>query len=123
MAKAKIAKEPTLKDVYEVLTDFVGFTKNQFQKVESQFGKIGSTLEKHDKLFDLMGQQLQVVGKDVKDLKETTEKIDTRLRHVEQDVLSIREDVETLGKIAMRDSSTIKSQGHRITLLERNRRF
>lgn len=106
-------KEHSINEVYEVLTDFVGFVKNQFEKVEDRF-------DKNDKVFGLVGSQLQQLNKEVKDLKETTGKMDARLKNVEQDVLTIREDVETLGKIAGRDSSTIKSHGRRLINLERS---
>ena len=107
-------KERTINEVYALLTDFFKFTKGQFEKVEGR-------LEKHDKLFGLMGQQLGHVAEDVRELKDTTEKIHSRLQNVEQDVLIIREDVETLGKIVGRDSTTLKSHGRRITTLERSR--
>ena len=100
--------------MYALLTDFFKFTKGQFEKVEGR-------LEKHDKLFGPMGQQLGHVAEDVRELKDTTEKIHSRLQNVEQDVLIIREDVETLGKIVGRDSTTLKSHGRRITTLERSR--
>ena len=121
MAKKKASVEPTMKDVYSVLTEFVGFTKNQFEKVEGKLEGVGSKLDKHEKILSLMGNSLNIITKDVKDLKETTEHIDKRLRHVEQDVLSIKEDVETLGKIVGRDSSTIKSHGRRLINLERSK--
>jgi len=114
MTKKKALTEPTLKDVYNVLAEFVGFTKNQFGKVETK-------LDKNEKTLGLMGNALHITNRDIKDLKETTEHIDKRLRHVEQDVLTIKEDVETLGKIVGRDSSTIKSHGRRIINLERSR--
>ena len=114
-------KERTINEVYTLLTDFFKFTKSQFERVEGQFGKVGEKLQNHDKLFGLVGQQLGHVAEDVRELKDTTEKIHSRLQNVEQDVLIIREDVETLGKIVGRDSSTLKSHGRRITTLERSR--
>jgi hypothetical protein len=114
MAKKKTVVEPTLKDVYSVLTEFVGFTQNQFTKIEGRF-------DKNEKTLGLMNNALQIANREIKDLKETTEHIDKRLRHVEQDVLSIKEDVETLGKIVGRDSSTIKSHGRRLINLERSK--
>jgi hypothetical protein len=100
-------KEHTVNEIYDTLTDLVGFVKNQF--------------DKNERVTKLMSTQLLSIGSEVKNSSELIEKVDTRLRHVEQDVLTIREDVETLGKLVGRDSSTIKSHGRRIINLERSR--
>jgi|GEM_PF-2630294 archaellum component FlaC len=107
MAKAKIEKEPTLKDVYEVLTDFVGFTKTQFEKVEVK-------LDKHERIFGLMNDQLTRIDKEVKDVKTT-------VRNMEQDVLTVKEDVDAIAKTVSRDSLTLRSHGRRLVNLERAR--
>jgi archaellum component FlaC len=107
MAKKNTKKEPTITDVYEVLTDFVGFTKNQFEKVEEK-------LNKHDRMFGLMNDQLTRIDKEVKDIKTT-------VRHIEQDVLTVKEDVDAIAKTVSRDSLTLKSQGRRLVNLERSR--
>jgi len=99
-------KEKSQNDVYELVGEFFNYVKTQF--------------EKNERVTKVVSSELSSLRRDIKGLQDTSEKIDTRLRHVERDVMIIREDVGTLGKIVGRDSTTIKSHGHRITRLERS---
>jgi hypothetical protein len=110
----KNKKERTINDVYNLVGDFFVFVKDQFGKIETRF-------EKNERVLKLMSEGMVSIGKEVRELKDTTEKMHGRLRNVEQDVLIVREDVETLGKLMGRDSSRLKSHERRITNLERSR--
>jgi len=113
-------KERTINEVHQLLTEFFGYVKDQFGKVETRFETVNSRFEKNERILKLVSEQTMSMVKDVKELKETTGNIEKRQRHMEQDVLSIKEDVDTLAKIVGRDSSTIKSHGRRIVNLERS---
>lgn len=107
MKEKKERKDRTVTELFDLLSGFVSFTKDQFEKMERRF-------DKNDKLFEILGQEVVRVNKEVKDVKTT-------VGHIEQDVLSMKEDVDALAKTMARDSMTTRSHERRITRLERSR--
>ena len=103
MAK-KIKKEHSVNEVYEVLVDFVGFTKNQFEKAERQFEKQGQILALHT-------LQLENVTTDIRDLK-------TGQNNMEKDIKMIKEDIVAVGKSIYKQHKTLENHGRRIRVLE-----
>lgn len=62
----------------------------------------------------LMSSHLEGTNKETKDLKTT-------VNHIEQDVLTIKEDVDAIAKKVSRDARTLLTHGRRIVRLERQR--
>jgi len=65
-------------------------------------------------ILQLMGEHLQGTNKEIKELKTTA-------GHIEQDVLTIKEDVDAIAKTVSRDARTLVNHGRRIVRLERLR--
>lgn len=86
-------KEHTLNDLYELVAQFA---------------------HKTEKLFGLTNERLGAVTKEIKDLK-------VAIAHVEQDVLTIKEDMGSVTGAIYSNVETIKNHERRITRLERIR--
>ena len=65
-------------------------------------------------LVKLMSEHLRGTDKEIKDLKTTA-------GHIEQDVLTIKEDVDAIAKSVSRDARTLISHGRRLVRLERSK--
>lgn len=81
------------KDTHGLLQEFIGFTKKQ---------------------FELQNRVLEKVQTDIRDLK-------TGQRNIENDVLTIKEDVDAIAKTVSEDAMKVISHERRITRLERTR--
>ena len=97
-------KEHTINEVYEVLTDFVGFTKNQFEKVEKEFEHVGTR-------FELVNGQLVLLSKEIKDIKENQQEMG-------KDIKILKEDVVAIGKSVYKHDTVLESHRKRIHALE-----
>ena len=64
-------------------------------------------------ILKLMSGQIDGTAKEIKDLKTT-------VGHVEQDVLTIKEDVDAIAKTISRDARTLINHSRRIVRLERS---
>lgn len=65
-------------------------------------------------LLKLMGEHLSANTKELKDLKTT-------IKHIEGDVLTIKEDVDAIAKTVSEDAMKVVLHERRITRLERTR--
>lgn len=74
-----VGKEHSTSEVYDLLQDFFGFVKTQFENTEKRFGGIDQRFERIDQRFD-------AITVDIKDLKKGQVVI-------EKDIQAIREDV------------------------------
>ncbi|HEY4501740.1 MAG TPA: hypothetical protein VJJ20_01575 [Candidatus Paceibacterota bacterium] len=72
------------------------------------------TLNEVFEMVSLISDQLEGTRKEIKDLKTT-------VNHIEQDVLTVKEDVDAIAKTVSRDSLTLRSHARRIVTLERSR--
>ena len=64
-------------------------------------------------MLKLMSEHIDGTNKEIKDLKTT-------VGHIEQDVLTIKEDVDAIAKTVSRDARALVNHGRRIVRLERS---
>lgn len=81
------------KDTHGLLAQFVDFTKRQ---------------------FDLQSRVLEKIQSDIRDIKEGQQ-------NIENDVLTLKEDVDAIAKTVSKDALKVISHERRITRLERAR--
>ena len=107
MAK-KVRKEITPQDTHNLLEEFFGFTKKQFEKMEE---KMEGKFDNVNRTLILTNEQLNHVRIDVRDLKEGQYRI-------EKDIKMLKEDVVAVGKSIYKQHRTLENHGRRLVELE-----
>jgi len=65
------------------------------------------------KILELIVERFDQVDKELKDIKKSQ-------GHMEQDILTIKEDVDAIAKTVSRDARTLVNHGRRLVRLERS---
>lgn len=91
-------------NTHALLEDFIGFTKGHFDTLEKY-------MDSFAKQMMLMTNQFEIVGKEIKDIKENQNQLDKRLTEVQKTVQAIAIAVDA-------DSLKVVDHEARITKLE-----
>lgn len=97
LEKYMARKERTITEVYNVLTDFITFTKHQFEVVE--------------KRFELVNGQLHLMSKEIRDIK-------VEQQETGKDIKMLKEDVVAVGKSIYKQHRTLETHSRRLVKLE-----
>ena len=90
-------KERSNTEIYDVLTDFIGLTKHQFEMVE--------------KRFELVNGQLHLISKEIHDVK-------VEQQEMGKDTKMLKEDLVAVGKSIYKQHKTLEAHGRRLVKLE-----
>ena len=90
-------KEPTNREIYKTMGEFFDFTKVQFEKTEHK--------------FELINSQLQIISKEIKDVKINQNEFDKKLVDMDKTLKAIVNTVDA-------DSLKVIDHETRITKLE-----
>ena len=88
-----VKKERTNNDIYELVGEFFGFTKNQFDQQNKK-------LEGNEKLFDILGRQVELINDDLRDIKRSQHNVEKELQGIKEDMTGI---AGAIGELAEKD--------------------